>query len=432
MINFNLSITNKFEKNKFKKHLVWNYLSLILLAISGIGVNIIISINYSAETLGVFNQVISTYIVFGMIGSGGINYSVLKGIQSNFKNQNEIRSLISGSILPTFIISSITTLIYFFLVDPVKNLVHSNNVGIGMIYITPGIFFFSINKVFIYGVINGFNRMRMFSIFLSLRYILILCILTIFIIIGVEGEKITAIFSITEFILFIFLISKISIYESWLGKNIFNSWVLKHIQYGTKNLFGGMFVELNSRVDIIMLGLFVDDGKVGIYSFAALFAEGFYQILIVLQNILNPIIARQLSEFRYSHFLKRFNTVKIYTYKYVAILFLFSVIIYPKMIEIFIKNSEFVESFIPFIILVSGITIASGYIPFYNIFSMANKPGLQSIFIIMIFSTNIIANAIFIPLMGYSGAALGTALSFLISIIYFKYLVYNYLEIKLR
>jgi O-antigen/teichoic acid export membrane protein len=75
--------------------------------------------------------------------------------------------------------------------------------------------------------------------------------------------------------------------------------------------------------------------------------------------------------------------------------------------------------------------MASGYIPFYNIFSMANKPGLQSIFILMIFSTNIIANAIFIPLIGYYGAAIGTAFSFLSSIFYFKFLSKYFLGLKL-
>ena len=43
------------------------------------------------------------------------------------------------------------------------------------------------------------------------------------------------------------------------------------------------------------LPIFMSDEKVGIYTFAALFAEGFYQLLIVLQNIMNPIMARQFS-----------------------------------------------------------------------------------------------------------------------------------------
>ena len=63
-----------------------------------------------------------------------------------------------------------------------------------------------------------------------------------------------------------------------------------------------MLIELNTRVDIIMIGIFMSDEKVGIYSFAALFAEGFYQLLIVLQNIMNPIMARQFSNSKLNEF----------------------------------------------------------------------------------------------------------------------------------
>ena len=75
--------------NPFRINLIWNYSSLIFLAISGIAINILISIFYSPETLGVFNQVLAGYIVFSMLGSGGINFSVLRAIQSNIKDINE-------------------------------------------------------------------------------------------------------------------------------------------------------------------------------------------------------------------------------------------------------------------------------------------------------------------------------------------------------
>ena len=48
---------------------------------------------------------------------------------------------------------------------------------------------------------------------------------------------------------------------------------------------------MNTRIDVIMLGFFLDDKSVGIYSFAAFFAEGFLQLIIVIQNNLNPKIA---------------------------------------------------------------------------------------------------------------------------------------------
>ena len=114
-----------------------------------------------------------------MFGSGGINYSVLRAIQSNLENQKEVKSIIAGCFLPPLIISSLVTLIYYLLIGPTIRFLDSYSVGIGMHYIMPGVFFFSINKVLLYGVFNGLNRMKIFSIYQSLRYILILISLII-------------------------------------------------------------------------------------------------------------------------------------------------------------------------------------------------------------------------------------------------------------
>src|SRR5436309_14946031 len=53
-----------------------------------------------------------------------------------------------------------------------------------------------------------------------------------------------------------------------------------------------MLSYLNTRVDIILLGYFVSDARVVIYSFAAVFAEVFGQISYVVKQNLDPIIAR--------------------------------------------------------------------------------------------------------------------------------------------
>ena len=37
-------------------------------------------------------------------------------------------------------------------------------------------------------------------------------------------------------------------------------------------------------MDIVVLGLFVSDALVGFYSFAIMFADGFYQILVVIRR----------------------------------------------------------------------------------------------------------------------------------------------------
>ena len=53
-----------------------------------------------------------------------------------------------------------------------------------------------------------------------------------------------------------------------------------------------MLSNVNTRVDIILLGYFVNDASVGIYSFPAVFAEGFGQISYMVKQNLDAIIGR--------------------------------------------------------------------------------------------------------------------------------------------
>ena len=56
--------------------------------------------------------------------------------------------------------------------------------------------------------------------------------------------------------------------------------------YGAKSALAGVMLELNAKVDIWMIGVFLSDKLVGIYTFAAMVAEGVYQLLVVLQTLL--------------------------------------------------------------------------------------------------------------------------------------------------
>ena len=52
--------------------------------------------------------------------------------------------------------------------------------------------------------------------------------------------------------------------------------------------------ELNTRVDVLMIGAFLGDVKAGIYSIAILLAEGLWQFSVVVRNNINPLLTRHL------------------------------------------------------------------------------------------------------------------------------------------
>ena len=74
-------------------------------------------------------------------------------------------------------------------------------------------------------------------------------------------EKNYLIFSCSEFILFILLITRISMITNWWNANNWMIWLRKHFIFSLKSFSSGVIIELNSRVDIICIGYFLNDEK---------------------------------------------------------------------------------------------------------------------------------------------------------------------------
>ncbi len=419
------------KKSKIKIDLIFNYFSLIFLGLSGIGLNIFIGVYYDASTLGVFNQVLAVYLVSSIIGSSGINFSVLKLIAQYQYDKNQVSAIIKGAFIPSFFTSLFATLIFFKLSHSISNIFSSELVELGMKTITPAVFFFSMNKIMLLGVINGLDRMKSFGIYQSLRYLLIFSSLLLCIKFSVSGENLSIIFFYSEFILFLLLFFDISYNFRWWRSNDWFKWSKKHIPFGLKSIFSTLFLEINTRIDVLMIAIFLTDQEVGIYSLAAFFAEGFLQLLVVIQNNINPLIANLFFNKKLKDLELFLKKVRNLSYKYILAIGLISVMIFPSLLEIVTNKPVFKTSFLPFSIIMFGIILISGYLPFQNILILFNKPILQSTQILFVSLINIIFNSLLIPIIGLNGAAISTSLANISSIFILKYYLYSKFKIAI-
>ncbi len=417
------------KKNKIITDLISNYISIFILGFTGIILNIIIAKFYSPSILGIFNQSLAFYFLISFIGSWGINYSVLESIPKVEKNKKEIQSIILGSILSTFLCSLIITFIYSNLIDNIAIFFNSENLKKGLFSIIPAVFFGSLNKVFLFGILNGLRRMEEFAIFQSLRYLMILLGLFIFIYLPLEACYLPIIVSFSEIILFFIMLYRIFNNINFLySKNIL-IWSYRHLIFGTKAVFTGFLSEINTKVDVLMIGFLLNDKDVGIYSFASLFIEGFITLIKVMQNIYNPIFSKIVIQKNINKVNKMITKIKNKSYFISTIIAIFLIFFYFLFIKLIISNQIYLESFEPFLILMSGITLCSGYLPFFEIFSMTRFPGLNSLFFVSFFLFNFSGNFILIPHLGINGAALATAFSYIFSSCLLSYFSKKFLKI---
>ncbi|HHQ14847.1 MAG TPA: hypothetical protein ENK16_07435, partial [Chromatiales bacterium] len=387
---------------RFKVDLAWNYASLMILGASGITLNIVIGLFYDSETLGVFNQVVAAYIFFSMLASGGINFSILRAIAKQATDREACAAVLVGAVIPTIVLSGVMTAAFWFSADTIAGWLQSEAVAQGMRAVSVGLFFFAINKVLI-SAVNGLRRMRAFAVFQALRWLLVLLGLLMAVALSAPGPWLAGVFTFGETTLFVLLVIEVSRQLPWWRQCHWQPWVGQHLAFGVKSVLSGVLLELNSRVDILMLGYFLDDAKVGVYSYAALFAEGFFQVLVVLKNNYNPILARYIADRRLEELQQIIHRGRNRTYIALFVTGLVAVLVYPVLLDLLTNKPDFQLSKMPFSILVAGIVLAAGYLPFQNLLSMANFPAWHSLLIGLVVLFNIIANATLIPVWGING-----------------------------
>src|SRR5882672_2798832 len=282
-------------RGKFQRDAAWNFASVAVLGICGFTLQIVIGREYRSAPLGVFNQVMAAYIVFGQAAVGGINLSTLRGISESRGDRGRVTAIIWGAALPTVALAAACTTLFWFSRGFFAEHLESPGVAAGMEVAAPGLFFFALNKVSM-SIVNAAQRMRAFAIYSSLRYVLMVGGLLVVMATGMSSDRIAFLFTFAEGLLFVPLAVEVWLQTSRPFPPGWLVWTREHLRYGIKSVASGMLLELNSRVDVLVIGWFMDDGAVGVYSIAAMVAEGLFQLLVVLQNNYNPLIAQHVAE----------------------------------------------------------------------------------------------------------------------------------------
>jgi len=409
-------------RRKFQSDVAWNVGSLVVLGVSGIALNVLIGRHWDEAALGVFNQALAAYTFFSQAAVGGINLSALRAIAERPGDRERLTSIVWSSLLPTFVTASIVTAIYWFARGPLGAMLDSPAVSVAIAWSAPGLFFFSLNKVLM-SIVNGVQRMRAFAIFTSIRYLGILGAFFVAMALEFPGERLAYVFTASEAVLFVVLAVEVGRLVEWRLPPGWSAWIREHVVYGAKSVASGVMLELNAKVDIWMIGMYLSDKAVGIYTFASMIAEGVYQLLVVLQNNYNPILARLIAVRDWDALHATVRRGRAWTYVAMTAVAGIAIALYPIALSILTNKPDFQASWWPFAYLMAGIAAASGYVPFGQTLLMARQPGWHTLLMTLTVAINVVGNALLIPRIGIEGAAIATAISMASSVLLLKWLV---------
>lgn len=388
----------------------WNMVSLGFMAAGGLLYNFIIMIAYGSATLGVFNLAFAYYAAMSQIAVCGIHFSTLKYISQYHDNKEKVAKIFGSALLAASMIAFTISIIVFILLIVLQNFIFDEIITY-MLYIVPALFLFAINKV-ILNYINGLAKMKEYAVFQSLRNVYIIIAFIIFAIFKIPAKMLTLCFGITEFLLLISMIIY-AVKSNYIKLSIERKWIIEHIRFGIKIMPGSLVLELNARMDVIILAIFTGDVTVGIYSFALRFAEGFYQVLVVIRRNINPYIARHIAGKKINALNKLNKSVTKYS-KYLVPTGGIIITVGFILLCLILGQTHNYEALIPLVIVMVSITINSTYIIFGNTLNQGGFPASEARLNIATLMTNVILNFLLIPYLGIYGAAIATAISYII------------------
>jgi O-antigen/teichoic acid export membrane protein len=387
----------------------WNIASLAVAGAFGILLNQLVALAYGKDALGVFNQVWAVYIVFSQLAALGCHYSVLKHIAAS-DDDSERRAIATSGLVSALLLGALFATVAWAIARPIGDLVDSVDVGRGIRYMAPGILFFALSKVTL-AALNGLHRMRWYAILFAARIVLMVAGFGVCVALDVHRATLPVILTVAESI--VFLASLVPLRRA-LGRIPgveLRRWLDLHLRFGSKGFASGMLAELNTRVDVLILGYFATDAVVGAYSYAAILAEGVFQLVVALRTTFAPIVIRLWAEGRADELAATIRRTRDRVYLASVPIGVAAVAAYWLLVPFATSDPALVDSWRYFGVLIAGIVATAGYGPFQPILLYAGLPGWHTVLMLVIVLANAIANVVLIAAFGAIGSALGTGLA---------------------
>jgi O-antigen/teichoic acid export membrane protein len=419
------------EHGRLRRDITWNLMPVVLLAGVGLSLNFLIGAWWDEAALGVFNLVTIALFDFAVVGACGIQYSVLRAVAEAPDDRDRVAAVVVGALVPNVALAAVMTGLYVALHRPIGALLDSDAVATGMLWSAPALFCFAINKV-LFGIVNGLRRMRAFASYTSLRYLLLGAGVVLARVLDLEAEQLPVIWTFTESVVLVALVIEL-IANVRLARGLTGwlPWARRHLGFGLRGVTATLAFEINSKLDVWMLGAALSDAQVGIYALAAALSEGAIQLSVVIQNNVNPIVARHLAANQPGEIEALARRLRRWFVPTMAVLCALGAVLYPLVIPWLIGKPAFAAGAAPFAIMMVGIVLASPYLPFLQTLLMGGRPGWHTVYVLGVVAVNLAANLVLIPLLGLVGAATSLAASMVASAVLLRVLARVRLGVRL-
>lgn len=389
---------------------VANYGALALAAAAGLVVNAVIAWFYTVETLGVFNQVYAVYVVASQLGAAGIHLATLS--ISSREADGAGRQVLASAAAAVGLTGSVGAIALVAAAPSIARALASPGVAQGLTIVAVALPLFGIAKC-VQASLVARGRMSEVALLQAVRAGGLVVAIVGCVALEASGPVLAASFVVAE--VAVLLASAIVLRRAAAlpgPGDVSSARMSELLAFGAGSFVGSMLQELNIRIDLLVIGLLLDDREVGIYSFAGLIAEGMLSAIAVMRNLNVPALSAALADSGRSGLPQLVGTVWLWTCAGAFTAAALGVgAAWAGLRLLYGAASPYLEAVPLIVVLLAAIALVAGILAFDFVFVIAGRPMLHSLAVGIGVVANLLLNLALIPVYGLSGAAIATALA---------------------
>ncbi len=405
------------------------FIAQIIALVSNVLISVILGRFFGVAPFGHYMMTLTIYSVASLFGGIGIPEAIIKYVAQFRGNKYELNILVSCGILNSLFFGAIIGLVLFILSSTLADIFNMIEIS-ELIKITAfSLPFLTVNNSLL-GLLIGLKSMKSYALRTIIRSSLLISF-TIGIVgsgLGIKGAVLALLLSEVGTLSFLI----------WATKNLFNfninsdfiKTTKELVKFGSQVFFANAIYIANTYMDTLLVGYFLLDKDVGVYAIALSIAKGLLLVPGSISTVTYPTISEYNSKESYKSIENLINKSIKYSMIILSILGLL-IIFLSKDIISFLLNPEFFPAISPIAILVVGMIFFGSMLSIGSVFSAFGRPDIS--FKTNMFTTliNLCLNIILIPILGVTGAAISTTISFSLLTILTFYMLIRILNIKL-
>ena len=376
--------------------------------LAGIVLLLVIAALHGPEALGRFNLLFATYLVGSQVATLGLHVSVVRFV-APLPPGPERTAAFHGAVLAVTASGGAAALVLLLVRSPLAASLGRSELAGGLASVALGILLFSINKVLL-ASLTAAGEMGTHARLTAARGMLMFGLLAALIAAGTTGEDLIIVLVLTEGVLGVLLV--VTTLRAFSGPRPGTGilpWASRHLRFGVLGAGSTLLTELNIRIDVLVLALYVDDRAIGVYTLVATLAEAALQLPLVLRTVLGPEVVRLIERGDAAGLREQVRTTRARLWAVMAPVAAGMVLLHPTLVQLLGADEAFRDGRLALAVLLVGVVVASGYVPFSLALAQGGRPLAQTAFVGMLALINLAGNLLLVSRLGIVGAASATA-----------------------